>query len=51
MKLTAIVLTLNEERHLARCLESLRGVADAVLVVDSFSTDSLCKTRSQRSQK
>lgn len=39
MNLTAIVLTFNEQRHLARCLESLRDVADAVLVVDSFSTD------------
>lgn len=39
MKLTAIVLTLNEAQHLPRCLESLRGVATRVLVVDSFSTD------------
>lgn len=37
--LTAIVLTLNEERHLARCIESLRGLEARVLVADSFSTD------------
>ena len=37
--LTAIVLTFNEERHIARCLASLRGVCDDVLVVDSGSTD------------
>ncbi|MCB1805998.1 MAG: glycosyltransferase family 2 protein [Candidatus Competibacteraceae bacterium] len=39
MKLTAIILTLNEGKHLPRCLASLDGVADAVLVADSFSTD------------
>lgn len=39
MKITAIVLTLNEARHLARCLESLYAVVDTILVVDSFSTD------------
>ena len=39
MKLAAVVLTLNEARHLPRCLASLRGVADSVTVVDSFSND------------
>jgi glycosyltransferase involved in cell wall biosynthesis len=39
VKLVAIVLTLNEARHLPRCLASLDGVADQVLVVDCFSTD------------
>jgi len=37
--LTAIVLTLNEEKHLERCLRSLAGLATAILVVDSGSTD------------
>jgi len=39
MHLTAIILTHNEERHLGRCIESLDGLADEVLVVDCFSTD------------
>ncbi|RFF29582.1 glycosyltransferase family 2 protein [Wenzhouxiangella sediminis] len=39
MNLTAIILTLNEEQHLPRCLESLRDVTDSVLVADSFSSD------------
>lgn len=39
MTLAAIVLTLNEAHHIARCLASLDGVADTVLVVDSHSTD------------
>jgi len=36
--LIAIVLTLNEQRYIARCLESLTW-ADQVLVFDSFSAD------------
>lgn len=39
MKITAIVLTYNEEIHLARCLESIRKLTDIIYVVDSFSTD------------
>lgn len=39
MKLVAVILTFNEERHLPRCIASLEGLATDVLVVDSFSTD------------
>jgi len=39
MNLTAIVLTLNEARHLSRCLESIQHLGAYILVVDSFSTD------------
>ncbi|MBO4328665.1 MAG: glycosyltransferase family 2 protein [Bacteroidales bacterium] len=38
-KLSAVIITLNEERNIGRCLESLVGVADEVVVVDSLSTD------------
>lgn len=37
--LSAVIITLNEERNIGRCLASLQGVADEVVVVDSFSTD------------
>ena len=37
--IAAIVLTKNEGRHIVRCLESLRGICDDVVVVDSFSDD------------
>lgn len=37
--LTAIILTYNEEIHLQRCLDSLKGVCSEVVVVDSFSND------------
>jgi glycosyltransferase involved in cell wall biosynthesis len=39
MNLTAVILTLNESQHLPRCLASLEGVVDHVLVADSFSGD------------
>lgn len=39
ISITAIILTYNEEQHIARCIQSLAGVASEVFVVDSFSTD------------
>src|ERR1700747_3573622 len=41
LPVTAIVPVRNEARHLARCLEALRDVAE-VYVVDSQSTDETC---------
>lgn len=37
--LTIIILAFNEEKHIARCIESVRGIANRVVVVDSFSKD------------
>jgi len=37
--LTVIILTKNEELHLARCLDSIKDIAKDVIVVDSLSTD------------
>jgi len=37
--LAAVILTKNEERDLPACLESLKGVASEIFVVDSGSTD------------
>ncbi len=39
MRLTAIILTFNEEQHLARCITSLKGIASEIIVADCFSTD------------
>ena len=35
----AIILTLNEEQHLRRCIESLEGQCTSITVIDSGSTD------------
>ncbi len=46
IKLSAVIITFNEEKNIERCLQSLQGVVDEIVVVDSFSTDSteeICK--------
>lgn len=37
--LTAVIITYNEEKNIGRCLASLKGVCDEIVVMDSFSTD------------
>ncbi|MDX2227429.1 MAG: glycosyltransferase family 2 protein [Verrucomicrobiae bacterium] len=39
MKISCCLITLNEERNLPRCLRSLQGVADEIVILDSSSTD------------
>lgn len=39
MKIVAVILALNEERHLARCFASISNVVSDVVVVDCFSSD------------
>ena len=38
-RISAVIITKNEERNLARCLQSLEGVTDEILIIDSFSED------------
>lgn len=38
-KLSVVIITFNEEEHLNKCLDSISGIADEILVLDSFSTD------------
>lgn len=38
-KLSVVIITLNEERNIGRCIESAIPVADEILIVDSYSTD------------
>lgn len=38
-KISAVIITFNEEKNIKRCLDSLQGIADEIVVVDSFSTD------------
>jgi glycosyltransferase involved in cell wall biosynthesis len=39
MRISATIITLNEERNIARCIQSLLPVVDEVLVLDAHSTD------------
>lgn len=38
-KITAIILTHNEEKHLKRCIESCENLATEIIIIDSGSTD------------
>ena len=45
-KISAVIITMNEEKLIEQCLQSLDNVADEVIVVDSYSTDfteQICK--------
>ena len=37
--LSVVIITLNEERNIGRCLESVKPIADEIVIIDSFSTD------------
>ena len=41
-KLSVVLATYNEEKNIGECLESVKGIADEIVVVDGSSTD---KTR------
>lgn len=40
IKLSAVIITYNEEKNIERCIRSLLPVVDEVIVWDSFSSDS-----------
>lgn len=51
MKITATIITFNEERNIERCIRSVEGVADEIIVLDSLSTDrteEICKSLNVR---
>jgi len=39
IKLSVIIISLNEERNIRRCLSSVKALADEIMILDSFSTD------------
>lgn len=46
MKISVTIITLNEEDKIRQCIESVKDVADEIVVVDSYSTDatkSICE--------
>lgn len=51
MLLSAVIITYNEEQNIGRCLQSLMGIADEIIVVDSASTDKTCSIGEQYGAK
>ena len=48
VKISAVVITYNEENNIGRCLESIMDTVDEIVVVDSYSTDAtgeICKEK------
>ncbi len=51
IQLSVVIITFNEEKNIARCLDAVIGVADDIVVVDSFSTDNtkqICEEKKVR---
>ncbi|MBX9852139.1 MAG: glycosyltransferase family 2 protein [Cytophagaceae bacterium] len=48
VKISGVIITYNEEKNIGRCLDSIKGVVDEIIVVDSFSndkTEDICKAK------
>lgn len=43
MKISAVILTKDEEKHIARCIDSICEACSEIIVVDSGSTDRTCE--------
>lgn len=44
--ISAVIITKNEEKHIARCIQSLLPITDDIIIIDSGSTDNteyVCK--------
>lgn len=51
IQLSVVIITFNEEKNIRRCLDSVKAIADDIVVVDSFSTDNtrvICEEREVR---
>ena len=51
IQLSVVIITLNEEKNIARCLDSVEDIADEIIIIDSNSTDNtevICKSYGTR---
>lgn len=51
IQLSVVIITFNEEKNIGRCLDSVKDVADDIIVVDSFSadkTEEICRSKGAR---
>lgn len=49
--ISVVIITLNEEKNIGRCIDSVKNIADDIVVVDSFSSDrtkEICIARNVR---
>ena len=48
ISISAVIITKNEEKNIDRCLDSLTGIADEIIVIDSYSEDNTPKICTER---
>ncbi len=46
-KLSVVIITLNEEENIERCIASVKLIADEIIVLDSFSSDNTVRLARQ----
>ncbi len=50
-RISAVIITYNEEKNVAKCIDSVRPVSDEIIVIDSFSKDrtkAICEEKGVR---
>ncbi|HUX84587.1 MAG TPA: glycosyltransferase family 2 protein [Chitinophagaceae bacterium] len=51
IRLSVVIISFNAQKHIGKCLDSVQGIADDIVVLDCFSTDStfeICRVRGAR---
>ncbi|MBW4360777.1 glycosyltransferase family 2 protein [Flavobacterium taihuense] len=51
MKISGLVITYNEEKHIGKCIDALFRVCDEVIIIDSLSTDNTIKIAEEKGVK
>ncbi|KUJ60560.1 glycosyl transferase family 2 [Flavobacteriaceae bacterium CRH] len=51
MKISGLVITYNEEKHIGKCIDALFKICDEVIVVDSLSADNTVKIAEEKGAK
>lgn len=39
IKISAVIITYNEEKNIARCIDSIADIVDEIVIIDSYSSD------------
>jgi glycosyltransferase involved in cell wall biosynthesis len=51
VRLSVVIITYNEQRNIARCIDHIRPVADEIVVVDSYSKDDTARIAAEMGAK
>jgi glycosyltransferase involved in cell wall biosynthesis len=51
MKISGLVITYNEEKHIGKCIDALYRVCDEIIVIDSLSSDNTVQIAQEKGAK